>query len=581
MFDKKMKDYIIIISSLIGIIILSFMFFHQYEYKYVNVNSIKDIQNYSSLTLNKEDNNFLYVRGNDVNGQKVSFIVNKNVDYYKDVMYLLQSNNNLLSNTNLMKISIIFILVVILLIYIKRDKLFKSKKKINKKDDDKKDENSGKFKISYSTTTFNDIAGYEYAKDEVREVLDQLQNPEKYKRLGAKMIKGVILHGPPGTGKTFLAKAIAGEANVPFISVSGSDFVEEYVGRGAGRVRELFETAKKHAPCILFIDEIDALGAKRTGESNNKEYENTVNALLTELQGFNSNEHIVLVGATNRLEYLDDALLRPGRLDRKIEIGLPDKQARTKLISHLMKIDGRKFSDNCDIERLSDLTYNFSAADLESLINESILLAARSNENVVSNNYLLMAFDKVSNGIKSKKQLNELDKRTVAYHEAGHAIITKYFKPNDIIQKISILPQGNSLGYVQKLPKGDIYLQSKDDLIAEVKILLAGRIAEEVFCNQKITTGAEQDFKVATNIISQMIYRLGMFKYLAYIENQVDYELINEKLVEYYKETKHLIENELYEKTKVIAELLIKLEVITGEDISIVDKKIKELKKEA
>jgi cell division protease FtsH len=564
--NKFILKYMLYIIFLIGILVIGLYWFSDYQYKQVNVSNENELTSYSKIKIIKEETNFVNISAIDKDGLHVKFTLPKSSPLYEKVFVINSNSSTFFKEDNILKLIILFFFLIIVTFIVFKNN-FKSNRVNNIEKSQKiktqatRIDKSENFEISHSDVTLNDIADYDYVKQELQEILDQLKDPEKYEKLGA------ILHGPPGTGKTFFAKAIAGEAGVPFISANGPDFVNEYVGHGAKTVRELFTLAKQNAPCIIFIDEIDALASERSGDSNTKEYDNTVNALLVELQGFKSEDHIVVIGATNKLDQLDKALIRPGRIDRKIEIGLPDQNARCKILAHLTTLNNRKFSKKCDFNALSSLTYNFSAAELESLVNEAILLTARKNENEVSDQTCLEAFDKVSLGIKSSKTLNKEDKEIVAYHEAGHAVMSLFLKPKDKIQKVTILPYGNSLGFVQKTSNADSYLQSKDNLIKEVCILLAGRVAEEIFCGN-ITSGAENDLKVATNIVKHMIFHYGMFDNLAYNENEINYTLINSELKKHYASVKSLIEKELNNKVSNIAKNLLDKEVLNGKELA-------------
>jgi len=359
--------------------------------------------------------------------------------------------------------------------------------------------------------TFNDVAGIEEAKEEVEEIVDFLKDPRKFRKLGGKIPKGALLIGPPGTGKTLLAKAIAGEANVPFFTISGSDFVEMFVGVGASRVRDMFEQGKKHAPCIIFIDEIDAVGRSRGAGlgGGNDEREQTLNQLLVEMDGFDTNEGIILIAATNRPDVLDPALLRPGRFDRQVVVDLPDIRGREAIL----KVHMRKVPLASDVDPLviARGTPGFSGADLANLINEAALFAARYSDKKIDQSHLDLAKDKIMMGAERKSMiLSEEQKRITAYHEAGHAIVGRLCPTHDPVYKVTIIPRGRALGVTMFLPEEDTYMQSKEYLLGRIATLFGGRIAESIINgNQGITTGASNDIEVATGIATNMVTKWG------------------------------------------------------------------------
>lgn len=358
--------------------------------------------------------------------------------------------------------------------------------------------------------TFDDVAGCDEAKHEVVEVVDFLKDPAKFKRLGAVIPKGVLMVGPPGTGKTLLAKAIAGEAKVPFFSISGSDFVEMFVGVGASRVRDMFEQAKRHAPCILFIDEIDAVGRQRgTGTGGgNDEREQTLNQMLVEMDGFEGSEGIIVIAATNRADVLDKALLRPGRFDRQVMVGLPDIRGREQILNvHLKKLPS---ITGVDVAVLARGTPGFSGAQLANLVNEAALFAARRNKNTVDMHDFEDAKDKIYMGPERKSMvLREEERRATAYHEAGHAIVAELLEGTDPVHKVTIMPRGWALGVTWQLPEQDNVSMYKTKMLNDISILFGGRIAEEIFINQQ-STGASNDFERATKLARAMVTRYGM-----------------------------------------------------------------------
>ena len=373
--------------------------------------------------------------------------------------------------------------------------------------------------------TFNDVAGVEEAKEEVEEIVEFLKDPKKFSRLGGKIPKGALLIGPPGTGKTLLAKAIAGEANVPFFSISGSDFVEMFVGVGASRVRDMFEQGKKHSPCIIFIDEIDAVGRSRGAGlgGGNDEREQTLNQLLVEMDGFDTNEGIILIAATNRPDVLDPALLRPGRFDRQVVVGNPDIIGREQILKvHIKKINT---GPDVKLRTIARGTPGFSGADLANLINESALLAARKNKRVVTMSDIEEAKDKVMMGAERRSMvMSEDEKKLTAYHEGGHAIVALNEKASDPIHKATIIPRGRALGMVMRLPERDQLSVTREKMHADIAVAMGGRIAEEIiFGHDKVTSGASSDIEMVTKMAKNMVTKYGMTKELgtiAYGENE-------------------------------------------------------------
>ena len=361
-------------------------------------------------------------------------------------------------------------------------------------------------------TSFKDVAGLTEEKEEVQELIDFLRNPKKFQAMGARIPKGVLLVGPPGTGKTLLARAVAGEAKVPFYYISGSDFVELFVGIGASRVRDMFKQAKMNAPCLIFIDEIDAVGRQRgTGlGGGHDEREQTLNQLLTEMDGFGPNEGIIIIAATNRPDVLDPALLRPGRFDRQITVALPDKKGREEILEVHAK--NKILDKNITLEYLAKRTPGFSGADLENLLNEAALLAVRRNKKCITMNEIDEATDRVLMGpAKVTKKYTDKEKRLVAYHEAGHAVVGLKLEGANDVQKITIIPRGQAGGYTMMTPKEETFNYTKNELLERICGLLGGRVSEEVVFNE-VTTGAHDDFKKATKIARSMVTEYGMSK---------------------------------------------------------------------
>ncbi|WP_199624044.1 ATP-dependent zinc metalloprotease FtsH [Paenibacillus alkalitolerans] len=358
--------------------------------------------------------------------------------------------------------------------------------------------------------TFEDVAGADEEKQELIEVVEFLKDPRKFSALGARIPKGVLLVGPPGTGKTLLARAVAGEAGVPFFSISGSDFVEMFVGVGASRVRDLFENAKKNAPCIIFIDEIDAVGRQRGAGlgGGHDEREQTLNQLLVEMDGFGINEGIIIVAATNRPDILDPALLRPGRFDRQITVDRPDVKGREAVLK--VHARNKPLAKEVKLESIAKYTTGFTGADLENLLNEAALIAARRNRKDIGMPEIEEAIDRVIVGTEKKSRvISEKEKKIVAYHEAGHTIIGYHLENADMVHKVTIIPRGRAGGYLMMLPKEDRYMMTKNELLDKVTGLLGGRIAEEMYIGE-IGTGASNDFQRATSIIRSMIVEYGM-----------------------------------------------------------------------
>ena len=367
-----------------------------------------------------------------------------------------------------------------------------------------------KLQSDKNKVTFENVAGLVEEKEELQELIDFLKDPKKFTKMGARIPKGVLLVGNPGTGKTLLAKAVAGEANVPFYFISGSDFVELFVGIGASRVRDMFRQAKQSAPCLIFIDEIDAVGRQRgTGlGGGHDEREQTLNQLLTEMDGFGTNEGIIIVAATNRPDVLDPALLRPGRFDRQITVSLPDKNEREDILRVHAK--NKTFSDAVKLKHIAERTVGFSGADLENLLNEAALLTVRRNKDAIGMSELDEAYDRVIMGpAKKTRQYTEHEKKVVAYHEAGHAVVGIKLDGADDVQKITIIPRGQAGGYNLMLPKEDRILATKNELLDKISGYLGGRVAEEIMFKE-VTTGASNDFEKATKIARSMVTEYGM-----------------------------------------------------------------------
>jgi len=399
-------------------------------------------------------------------------------------------------------------------------------------------------------TTFKDVAGIEEAKEELYEIVDFLKRPKKYIALGAKIPKGVLLIGPPGCGKTLIARAVAGEANVPFFHISGSEFVEMFVGVGASRVRDLFKKAKKSLPAILFIDEIDAVGRQRgagVGGSHD-EREQTLNQILVELDGFEPNIGLIVIAATNRPDILDPALLRPGRFDRKVVLNLPDIKQRNDILK--IHVKGKPLKTNVNLRNVAERTAGFSGADLESLLNEAAILAAKNNKRKIDNLDILNSIEKVLLGPERKSHiLTKKEKEIVAYHEAGHALVSYYLPGCDEVQKISIISRGQAAGYTLRMPKEDKSLRSKSEFINDIAVLLGGYISEEIKFKE-ITTGASNDLKRATHLANKLVTEYGMSKILGPRTFGETHEMIflGKEITEkrnFSEKTAHLIDQEI------------------------------------
>ncbi|AIS52968.1 ATP-dependent zinc metalloprotease FtsH 2 [Thermoanaerobacter kivui] len=477
--------------------------------------------------------------------------------------YIFLSNTKTNSNFNF---SIIFTIAVIAISYLLLKNRFSELMPVNYNNtvELKEDPNSRKTNI-----TFKDVAGLDEVIDELKVIIDFMTNTEKYNKMGAKIPKGILFYGPPGTGKTLLATALAGETNSTFISASGSEFVEKYVGVGASRIRALFAKAKKSAPSIIFIDEIDAVGTKRNTD-NNSEKDQTLNQLLVEMDGFNSNEGIIVIGATNRLDMLDEALLRPGRFDRTIHIGNPNMKARLEILK--VHTRNKPLDESVSLSELARKTHGMTGAHLATMCNEAAILAVMRNKNKIGKEEFDEALERVIAGLKKKyPSVLEKERTIAAYHEAGHALIGKILNVNTV-EKISIVPRGQTLGYVLNFPKDDSFLLTKTELKNKIIMLLGGRAAEEIIFNE-ISTGAENDLKEATKIAYQMVCNYGMselgnrvfdihmLKSTEIIDKEVN-KIINNC---YVSAKKILMENK--HKITLIAERLLAKEIITKEEL--------------
>lgn len=575
---KKIKLKFIIFPVILFIFSLSTFVFSKYNTKTIENISYIQFKN----KLNSKKISTVYIISSD----KIRFkswdgklyeTTNPGTDTFKET--LLNKNITVLEKyplSNLEKYSsslLILSTMWIMFIYLKSSRI-KSRKSLSV-------DSMDTIAVENPDFTFENMAGNEEAKESVQDVVDFLINPDKYKSYGARIPKGIILYGDPGTGKTLLAKAVAGEANVPFYAVSGSDFVQVYVGVGASRIRQLFKKARnnKKGKCIIFIDEIDAIGKKRESgaASSSDERDQTLNALLTEMSGFNESSEIVVMAATNRLDTLDPALLRPGRFDRHIEITLPDICAREKIINlHLEN----KPTGNIDIPALSQKTAYFSGAKIESLINESAIIACKENSPKIEDIHIDKAFSIVLAGYEKKNRdyIKDIDKSITAYHEIGHAIVSLKMLPEEKVSKVTIIPSTKGAGgYTLSIPEDRLY-QNKNYLIKKMMVLLGGRAAEEIiFGEDYVTTGAHNDLKKCTSIAYNMIARYGMGETIGLLTmeelsrlniNQDNIIIECKKLVNsVYKKTKKLIVNNR-ELLEVKSKLLIKNETLFEKDFN-------------
>ena len=526
----------------------------------------------------------------DTNGKEVNFVMNVTSDILNDIMtgseYANLSVKIYQLSENIWLALLINLLPVILMVGILAFFIFKGNGANNKAFDFAK----STAKLSRGkTVTFKDVAGCDEEKEELVEIIDFLKNPRKYAEIGARIPKGVLLFGPPGTGKTLLAKAVAGEAGVPFFSISGSDFVEMFVGVGASRVRDMFKTAKENAPCIIFIDEIDAVGRQRGAGmgGGHDEREQTLNQLLVEMDGFNANLGIIVMAATNRPDVLDPALLRPGRFDRQVTISNPDVMGREAILK--VHARNKHLNPNINLHEVAQRTPGFSGADIENLLNEAALLAARGNRKVIELTDIDEAIDRVMMGpAKKSKKYTDKERKLVAIHESGHAVIGLKLENANIVQKVTIIPRGQAGGYNLMMPKEETYFRTKSELLDSITGYLGGRVAEEIIFGE-VTTGAHNDFQQATRIARAMVTEYGMsdlgpiqyekpngsvFLGRDYLK---DKNFSDQIALEIDKEVRNIIET-CYDKAKkcitenlsllnTIADYLLKIETLTKSDI--------------
>lgn len=563
---------IICILSLTSIIIIEIYGVGQAQISYVEFNdaisknNVKEvyITNSNKITV-KENNGAVYLTDNPNTPDFKVSLLSKNIKVF---------NGPFLSIIDLLP-KILLILSIAFIAFILSKKISLSSKGLVSVEKLDSIENIN------NPFNFNNVAGNEEAKESVKDIVDFLKNPEKYKNYGARIPKGIILYGEPGTGKTLLAKAVAGEAGVPFYAVSGSDFVQVYVGVGASRIRQLFKKAKANQKAVIFIDEIDAIGKMRSdsnGGGGDSERDQTLNALLTEMSGFNDSDGIVVMAATNRLDILDAALLRPGRFDRHVEISLPDINAREKILKlHLTN----KPVGNIKLESWANKTSYFSGAKLESLVNEAAIFACKNNSSHIEDIHLDYAYSSILAGFEkiNRDYIKENDKKVTAFHEIGHALLTNLLLPQDTLSKVSIIPTTKGAGGYTLSIQNDIMYQSKEYLTKRIMVLLGGRAAEEIILGKdNITTGASNDLKVATEIIVKMNSIYGMGESLGLLShNGLPKEYFSSKSSSIVEECKNTIDT-LYEDTKAIliknskklyllADTLILKEVLFEDDI--------------
>ncbi|MBO4600662.1 MAG: ATP-dependent zinc metalloprotease FtsH [Bacilli bacterium] len=514
---KNLYPYIVI-----ALVILGVMYFLNYGSKEVHTLTsgqlIKEVEkeNITSIKITPKSSESIYIIEGKLNkyGKGESFkakVLEEDLSIVTDYAnklgkkYKTESDPGS-SNILYIVVNILPIVIIVVTAYFLFGKLASTNKNSMDFGKSKAKLNDGNFQVK-----FKDVAGLKEEKEEVEELIDFLRNPKRFQKLGARIPKGVLLVGPPGTGKTLLAKAVAGEANVPFYYISGSDFVELFVGVGASRVRDMFKEAKRNAPCLIFIDEIDAVGRQRgTGlGGGHDEREQTLNQLLTEMDGFGANEGIIIIAATNRPDVLDPALLRPGRFDRQVTVSLPDSKERKQILE--VHARNKILAKDVNLQNIAERTPGFSGADIENLLNEAALLAVRRNRSDISMDEIDEATDRVLMGpAKTSRKITDNEKRLVSYHEAGHAVIGIKLEDANEVHKITIIPRGVAGGYTMMLPKEEkIGIATKKELEASITGLLGGRASEEIFLGE-VTTGASDDFKKATNIARSMVTEYGM-----------------------------------------------------------------------
>jgi cell division protease FtsH len=570
---NKIKKYNLILLPLLIIIILILSIYF-YNLKGEKKNIIGYTNFLTMVEQNKIDTVFLS------DSEFIKVVTKDNIIYYtenprsqnfKEMLLLknvhVKENSSNVANT--IGGILFFVIVTVFIITLLSKKIASSSKSMSSIEYDTK---------SATKVTFNNIAGNEEAKESILELVDFIKNPEKYAKFGARPPRGIILYGPPGTGKTLLAKALANEADVPFFAVNGSDFVQIYVGVGAARIRDLFKKAREKGKAVIFIDEIDAIGKKRTSRADggSDERDQTLNALLSEMSGFKDSQGIVVIAATNRLDVLDDALLRPGRFDRHIEVNLPDIKARYEILKLYTK--NRPISEDVDLFKLAEMTPYFSGAKLENLVNEAAILAAKESAEFITNYHFDKAFNIIIAGFEKKDRsyISDMDKKITAYHEAGHALISKLVAPEISVKKVTIIPSTKGAGgYTLNVPPDKMF-KTKSDLLKQVKIALGGRAAEEIiFGKENITTGAYSDLQHVTNILLNMAQEYGMLEETGLINYGLieglnlneNVETIKKKVNEIYSEVVNLLSLNK-DKLDILAEYLIKNETIFENEIN-------------
>lgn len=570
---NKIKKYNLILLPLLIIIILILSIYF-YNLKGEKKNIIGYTNFLTMVEQNKIDTVFLS------DSEFIKVVTKDNIIYYtenprsqnfKEMLLLknvhVKENSSNVANT--IGGILFFVIVTVFIITLLSKKIAPSSKSMSSIEYDTK---------SATKVTFNNIAGNEEAKESILELVDFIKNPEKYAKFGARPPRGIILYGPPGTGKTLLAKALANEADVPFFAVNGSDFVQIYVGVGAARIRDLFKKAREKGKAVIFIDEIDAIGKKRTSRADggSDERDQTLNALLSEMSGFKDSQGIVVIAATNRLDVLDDALLRPGRFDRHIEVNLPDIKARYEILKLYTK--NRPISEDVDLFKLAEMTPYFSGAKLENLVNEAAILAAKESAEFITNYHFDKAFNIIIAGFEKKDRsyISDMDKKITAYHEAGHALISKLVAPEISVKKVTIIPSTKGAGgYTLNVPPDKMF-KTKSDLLKQVKIALGGRAAEEIiFGKENITTGAYSDLQHVTNILLNMAQEYGMLEETGLINYGLieglnlneNVETIKKKVNEIYSEVVNLLSLNK-DKLDILAEYLIKNETIFENEIN-------------
>ncbi len=568
----KKRHYIVALAVIVAIITLGIYNYSQPKIEKLNYNTfVNYLESDQVKEINIKNNEILQVTMKD---NKIYQVDNPQKESMKEYFLLngVTITNNRWSQETVLPIVSVVVLMGVAVYWYKKKGFSKDKLQLVNANGQKTEEES--------VYSFDSVAGNEEAKELVKDIIDFIKEPDKYTKLGAKMPKGILLYGPPGTGKTLMAKAIAGESGVPFYAVSGSDFVQMYVGVGASRIRQLFKKAKQSKKAVIFIDEIDAIGKKRASgpNSNSDEKDQTLNALLTEMSGFNNNCGVVVIAATNRLDTLDDALVRPGRFDRLIEIGLPDVNARRRILD--LHIKDKPIHNKVDMDKVAKETVYFSGAMLESLANEAAIIAANSNRCEIMQDNFEEAFYNVIAGSakKDRSAICKEDSKITAYHESGHALATKILLPENTVSKVTIIPSTKGFGgFSMSIPKDRLY-KSKKGILSDIKVMLAGRVAEElIFGADNITTGASNDIEKASRLVKEYVSKYGMdtnfglFNHDAANMNSdtAVMEKCREKMKELYEDTKKVLVDH-YDLLNAIARELILKETLNEADIELI-----------